>query len=252
MPAGSPPSRSARLRGHPARRDGGARSARRMRPPQCGLLPSSSASQGGRDGGRATRSGRSRRRGMRRAAAPSARSSRAPARTPRFRAARRTPSSQPARRSPRCSTPVAAEVAADRRSRARRSQRLRHLRKVQRTMSKGGGVRVGDRRAFGVDRVDIPGRAEMRSPDKILNCTQIQRLADESTVWPVVPPHGLSNDDLHHSRSRVGQDPRSVRSAVVDPGRPRLLHVRLMGEVSPGAGEPAAPVASVLRPAPSM
>ena len=63
--------------------------------------------RGGRDGGRATRSGRSRRRGTPRAAAPSARSSRGPARTPRSRAARRTPSSRPARRSPRCSTPFA-------------------------------------------------------------------------------------------------------------------------------------------------
>ena len=61
--------------------------------------------QGGRDGGRATRSVRSRRRGTPRAGAPSARSFRGPARTPRSRAARRTPSSRPARRSPRCSAP---------------------------------------------------------------------------------------------------------------------------------------------------
>ena len=84
-----------------------------------------------------------------------------------------------------------AEVAADRRSRARRSQRLRHLRKSQRTMREGGGVRVRDRRAFGVDRVDVSGRAETRPPDEILNRAQIQRLADESTsCCPVVPPLG--------------------------------------------------------------
>ena len=108
-------------------------------------------------------------------------------------------------------------------------------------MCKGGGVRVGDRRALGVDRVDVPGRAETRPPDELLNSTQIQRLADDSTVCPVRPPIGpLSNDDVHHSCSRVGQSPRSVRWAVVDPVRPRLLDARLMGEISPGAAEPTA------------
>ena len=180
MPAGSPPSRSARLRGHPARRGGGARSARRRRPPRCGLLPSASASQGGRDGGRATRSGRSRRRGTPRAAAPSARSFRGPARTPRSRAARRTPSSRPARRSPRCSTPFPRGSCGRPSIRSRRSQRPRHLRKSQGTMRESGGVRVRDRHALGVDRVDVSGRPEPRLPDEVLNDSEIECLADDS------------------------------------------------------------------------
>ncbi len=55
-----------------------------------------------------------------------------------------------------------AEVAADRRSGLRRSQRLRHLRKGQGTMRESGGVRVRDGHAFGVDRVDVSGRPPSR------------------------------------------------------------------------------------------
>ena len=107
----------------------------------------------------------------------------------------------------------AAEVSADSRSRLRRSQRLRHLGKSQGTMREGGGVRVRDRHASGVDRVDVSGRPETRLPDEILNDAEIQRLADESaSSFPVAPParHSRTTTSID-SRPGVGQEPRCVR-----------------------------------------
>ena len=63
------------------------------------------------------------------------------------------------------------------------SQRFRHLREGQGTVREGGGVRVRDRHARGVDRVDVSGRAETRVPHEILDDAEVKRLADD-TVSP--------------------------------------------------------------------
>ena len=83
-------------------------------------------------------------------------------------------------RRPRAQHPLAAEVTADRRSRTRRSQRPRHLREGQGTVSEGGSVRVRDRHPPDVDRVDVSGRAETRVPHEILDDAEVKRLADDA------------------------------------------------------------------------
>ena len=47
-------------------------------------------------------------------------------------------------------------------------------------MRESGAVRVRDRHALGVDRVDVSGRPEPRLPDEVLNDSEIECLADDS------------------------------------------------------------------------
>ena len=76
--------------------------------------------------------------------------------------------------------PLSAEVAADRRAALRRGECSGHLGKSQGSIRESGAVRVRDGYASGVDRVDVSGRPETSLPNKVLNDSEIECLANDS------------------------------------------------------------------------
>jgi hypothetical protein len=98
-------------------------------------------------------------------------------------------------------------------------------------MCEGGGGRIRNRASLRADQVDVPGRAETRLADEILDAPELERLADDTGACRAAEKLSpLFHRNLDRP-SGVAQAPWCAHRAEVAPGRVRRLDGPLMGKV---------------------